>query len=186
MKKIFLVFIILVFGKSFAIVGLADWQCKTSYGNTFDNYSGNGITLSAQTKNDVIQFKDLKKWYFYKGFIIGENYNENKLSYFFVDEENQEVFKFDKLQAATKFKIFKNLSPVIWTRWYNDDFESNFLFFLCNAFIVVFLMYHFISILFKLIKKKKIQYSRSELKIYTMLFIVFLIVTFLDINKNSF
>ena len=186
MKKIFLVITLLIFSKSFAIVGLADWQCKTSYGNTFDNYSGGGITLFVHSENGVTEIKGLQKWYFYKGFIIGENNESNKLSYFFVNEKNKKVYNFENKQEAIKFKTNNKLIPFLWTRWFNDDFETTPIFFLFNAFVVVFLIYHLISILYKLIKKRKIYFGKDELAVYKILFVIFILVTFFDNNKNSF
>jgi hypothetical protein len=187
MKKIFLVITFLIFCKSFAIVGLGDWQYKTSYGNTFDNYSGDGITLFVHLENGVTEIKGLQKWYFYKGFIIGEHMDESsRLEYFFMNEINSKVIFFDTFEESEKFKEENGLKPFIWTRW-NDEKSIDSIFpFLINFFAFIFVFIYIIVFLIRFFKKPRKMIYRNEAKFCLIFGIVILIINLLDNFKISF
>lgn len=185
MKKIFLVITLLIFSKSFAIVGLADWQFVTSKGNIFNDYQQEGISLSV-SKVDV-KIDNLKRWYFYNDFIIGEHLNESsRLEYFFVNEINSKVIFFDTFEESEKFKDKNDLKPLIWTRW-NDETSIESIFpFLINFFAFIFVFIYAIVFSIRFFKKPRKMIYRNEAKFCLIFGIALLIINLLDNFKISF
>jgi len=185
MKKIFLIFTFLIFSKSFAIVGLGDWQFVTSKGNVFNNYQQDGISLSINNLN--IKIDNLKKWYFYKGFIIGEHLDESsRLEYFFMNEINSKVIFFDTFEESEKFKEENALKPFIWTRW-NDETSIESIFpFLINFFAFIFVFIYKIVFSIRFFKKPRKMIYRNEAKFCLIFGIALLIINLLDNFKISF
>jgi len=185
MKKIFILLTILIFSKSFAIVGLADWQFVTSKGNIFNNYQQDGISLSING-NDV-KIDNLKKWYFYKDFIIGEHLNESsRLEYFFVNEINSKVIFFDTFDESDKFKDENGLKPFIWTRWNDEKSIDSIFVFLINFFAFIFVLIYVIVFIIRFFKKPRTMIYRNEAKFCLIFGIALLIINLLDNFKISF
>jgi hypothetical protein len=185
MKKIFLVITFLIFSKSFAIVGLADWQFVTSKGNVFNNYQQDGISLSIN--NTDVKIDNLKRWYFYNNFIIGEHLNESsRLEYFFVDEINSKVNFFDTFDESEKFKDENDLKPLIWTRWNDEKSIDSIFVFLINFFAFIFVFIYVIVFFIRFFKKPRTMIDGNESKFCLIFVIALLIVNLLDNFKISF
>ena len=108
---------------------LASWWQKTPNGNEIckekwnDNYVI-GIKckiLEKESNQDGHMISNLKRWYFYKNFIIGELAEGGQKKYFIFDETNcqeQEILT----QNGFRNRIEAlNLRPKIWTRWYSSN-----------------------------------------------------------------
>lgn len=185
MKKIFILLAILVFSQSFAIVGLADWQFVTSKGNVFNNYQQDGISLSIN--NVGVKVDNLKRWYFYNDFIIGEHLNESsRLEYFFVNEINSKVIFFDTFDESEKFKDENGLKPFIWTRWNDENSIDSISVFLINFFAFIIVFIYVIVFLIRFFKKPRRTIYNNEAKFCMIFGITLLIINLLDNFKISF
>ncbi|CAM4238729.1 hypothetical protein [Flavobacterium terrigena] len=185
MKKIFIVFTFLIFSKSFAIVGLADWQFVTSKGNVFNDYQQDGISLSINKED--IKIDNLTRWYFYNDFIIGEHLNESsQLEYFFVNEINSKVIFFDTFDESEKFKNENDLKPLFWTRWNDENSIDSIFVFLINFFAFIIVFIYVIVFLIRLFKKPRNMIYKNEAKFCLIFVIALLIINLLDNFKISF
>lgn len=185
MKKIVTLLTILFFCKSFAIVGLADWQFVTSKGNVFNNYQQDGISLSIN--GNGVKIDNLKKWYFYNDFIIGEHLNESsRLEYFFVNEINSKVIFFDTFDESEKFKDENSLNPLIWTRWNDEKSIDSIFVFLIDFFAFIIAFIYLFVFLTRFIKKSKPKIYKFEIKFCLIFGIALLIINLLDNFKISF
>lgn len=185
MKKTFLIITFLIFSKSFAIVGLGDWQFVTLKGNVFNNYQQDGISLSIN--NEGVKIDNLKRWYFYKGFIIGEHLNQSsRLEYFFVNEINSKVIFFDTFEESEKFKDKNDLKPFIWTRWNDENSIDSIFPFLINFFAFIIVFIYIIVFLIRFFKKPRKMIYRNEVKFCLIFGIALLIINLLDNFKISF
>lgn len=99
-------------------MGLGDWQNPTPGHNTMED-PGNGITLRISKTN--IEIFPIEEWYFYKDYIIGKT-NKN---FFIVNENNGNVLQFESDKEWTNFINHNDLKPLIWTRWYSDNWVDN-------------------------------------------------------------
>ena len=72
----------------------------------------------------------IEDWYYYKYYIIGTFYNNEKdtiKKHFVVNEQNDSCFLFHSISEYHKFIVGHKLEPKIWTRWWfvNEDFDAN-------------------------------------------------------------
>ena len=140
--KPFLICCIMICLKAHAGVGMGDWQCTTPQSNTFDNYSGNGISLSLRN-GGFGSVDSLKRWYFYKGFIVGEREH----GFFIANEKTAKVQLFATQNTWAKALADAKLKPGYYTRWYNwqwvyyDDigYYALIFFFMSAPCILIFL-----------------------------------------------
>lgn len=151
--------------------GLGDETYYTPYGNEIDNWTGN--TLRADGKEELT---GLKKWYFYKGYIVGEcncyppydNKRKEEIeklgNYFVFDETSYQLVVFGTESEWNSFLNQNDLKPKFWTRWHDGGDVGNIL--LVIAFLLVF--YFFVSIplliwfvvsFYKNVKKEGFKFS---------------------------
>jgi len=103
-----------------AFVGLADWSETTSTGTRF-NAPGDGIHLT--TQNHKVKLRELKKWYFYNGFIIGSNYKGKSLSYFILNESSEQIEEYPLKEEWSKAIADRKLKPGIWLREFSGTWN---------------------------------------------------------------
>src|SRR4030095_14653700 len=102
-------------------------------GNTINNFAGRSLYM-----RDGQQLDGLKRWYFYRGHIVGEL--EQGQGWFVVNEGTSEMIwqtDREKWQAIVEAR---GLVPGIWTRWWDSDpamlTNGLFLFLLVTAWFV--------------------------------------------------
>lgn len=119
-------------------MGLGEWRQKTPYGNEMDNFT-DWYTLYLGNETTV---KNISNWYFYKGHTVGiiSEYGQPK-KYFVADELKKEVKYFDKEIEWENYIDKEDLSPIIWTRWYSDNWKV-----LDDKILIFYLFYFFVSI----------------------------------------
>lgn len=80
--------------------------------------------LSQGQKDHVVT--NLKKWYFYKNHIIGQYNDTSQVQFFIFNESTCTHEKFeDEVAFKNQIKL-KRLKPLIWTRWYKENYGMIF------------------------------------------------------------
>jgi len=188
MKKELLILMFSVISTSiFAVDLVGGWSNYTPNNNIITerqqliifSFSNNNFSYSHPSK----KLKELQRWYFYKGFIIGE-YDEG----FFIIDEKKEEIKLFKYQDRWENYIKNNgLRPHRWTRWFNTGWNllSDFwvLFFL--APIVFVLLIFYIRLIYISIKKERFNLSKPYSMLTIISFLSLVIFVLLDIYPDS-
>lgn len=113
----------------------------------------------------------VRKWYYYKDYIIGETYEKK---YFIVNELSNEIELFENNHTWLESISNNNLNPKYWTRWTGFGGFSNigddiillvFFTFPISIPTIVFFLYRIIS-----------KSNKGNLKIYSIEVIIILIV----------
>lgn len=185
MKKHIIIFLIIFLPISLSAIGISDWKEKTPKGNEINNING----VSLYLKNEK-QLDGLWKWYFYKGYIIGQTADTSvadmDISYFVVNETTYQITKFNSIEDWEAYLKKSELKPKVWTRWYfgdwtffNDDiFFVGFYLFIPLAILFMFLFY-------KAIKKEKLRLFKPYTTIIVLLFSLIFCYWLLDQFPNS-
>lgn len=98
--------------------GLGDWQHETP-GGSFMGDPGSGTQLTiCKTGQELF---GIERWYFYKGFIVGEMGEQ----FFILDEATGENTIFDNNEKWISKIQSSGLEPVLWTRWYIDNWVDS-------------------------------------------------------------
>lgn len=145
--------------------GFMDWECQTPGGNEINDFVG-FVTLELQDHQKIEQ---LKSWYFYKNHIIGKL--EKDKGFFIVNESTLQVINFNSEQEWKQYLNTQNLTPRIWTRWYQSDWtmldEGMFWFFYGVPLLLIISF-----ILYKAIKEERFNLKKP----YTIVLLIFIIV----------
>lgn len=121
--------------------GLADWQHRAP-GGTLMYDAGSGTELVIQKSHKSIY--GIRSWYFYKNHIV----IVGGPGYMVVNETNGDLKQFSSEQEWKTYLNAANLKPVLWTRWYSD----NWRFYETIAFATLILFFYaFITLLLILI-----------------------------------
>lgn len=121
MKNIYTVFLFLIaFGFANEALALMPgyWERETANGTQF--IDGPAPTIKFK---DGTSFVMPSKWYFYQDHIIGvlDRRGQEKI-YLVIDELNSEVSSFEE-DAWRAFIHTHRLKPLLWTRWYTDNWN---------------------------------------------------------------
>ncbi|MDJ1484107.1 hypothetical protein QNI16_26655 [Cytophagaceae bacterium YF14B1] len=109
--------------------GLADWQHRAP-GGTLMYDTGNGTELGLPKSHQSIT--PIRSWYFYKNHIV----IVGGPGYMIVNETNGDLKQFSSEQEWNNYIEYTGLEPVLWTRWYSD----NWRFYETIAFAMIFMV----------------------------------------------
>lgn len=181
LRSIFIFLFVTAYYQARAEIGMGDWQCRTPDDHTIDNYSGNGYTLHLLNALPYYTVDKLSRWYFYKGFIVGER----KDGYFIANEQTSVIDTFrDKKTWLTTISQ-KNLKPLFWTRWYTDrwsylDDLSFFLF--MNSYFLLPLAIIFLLLLYRAIRFEKFNIKKP----CTLIILIIGSIVFIEYLSQQF
>ncbi|MDJ1470858.1 hypothetical protein [Xanthocytophaga flava] len=96
--------------------GIADWQHKAP-GGTLMYDAGSGTVLALPKSRQSITF--IRFWYFYKNHIV----IVGGPGYMIVNETNGDLKQFSSEQEWNNYIEYAGLEPVVWTRWYSDNWR---------------------------------------------------------------
>ena len=104
-------------------IGWGDWENKTANGTRFVSPGGTVIILPNHET-----YKYAVTWYFYKDHIIGigNTYGQERRREFFVIDENENKETIHTFETEERWQAFidvNNLEPLVWTRWFTDDWD---------------------------------------------------------------
>lgn len=171
--------------KSFGSMGgIGDWQDVTPFGNRMDNftlYLKNKTTLSRPSK-----------WYFYKGYIIGNGseYKNASARFFIINDQNCVIELFKNEEEWHAAILEKDLKPTIWTRWYRYEWHFfhetllmaiivGFPFYLPILLGILFLVYWVMVI-------DKFSLTKKSTKVFAGFCLLVFIRYLLDLYPSSF
>lgn len=112
----------------------ASWWQKTPGGNTIakekflDKYHTGIKCDKFEISNDNFGhiISELKSWYFYKNFVVGDLLNDSKIVYFVFNEATCEKILFSNEKEFDDYIIINKLRPVVWTRKYSSNWGAIF------------------------------------------------------------
>jgi len=178
LSLVFSLFLILLFLRCKAEVGMGDWQCITPGNNTIDNYSGDGISLFLSNGKNYKKLEKLQRWYFYKGYIVGIQAN----SYFIANEKTLRVDSFNSKKQWIEFRIQQKIDPKLWPRWYTTQwtyYEDLGFYLFTWFFISIPLALVFATLIFVAIRFEKLRIRRpATLLVYFTIAIALIIYLF--------
>ncbi|MDJ1500028.1 hypothetical protein [Xanthocytophaga agilis] len=96
--------------------GVADWQHKAP-GGTLMYDAGGGTELILPKSHKSIY--GIRSWYFYKNHIV----IVGGPGYMVVNETNGDLKQFSSEQEWNTYIEYAGLEPVLWTRWYSDNWR---------------------------------------------------------------
>ena len=161
--------------------GIGDWQNETPGGNYMGD-PGNGTLLTIRKTHE--ELLGIKKWYFYKGFIVG---TLNKQQ-FILEESSGEKLIFKDQNIWKKEIQSRGLEPILWTRWYKDNWVDGdwliiWMFF--GFFVSIPLAIFFLFAIYRMVIKERFR-LRSFYTIFVLTILISLGVTLiLDYYPNS-
>jgi hypothetical protein len=162
--------------------GLADWQHYTPGGNIMgDNGSGTALTLYGK-QQEIFR---IRKWYFYKNHIVGLS----DKGFFIVNEEIKEIYIFNTELEWRNSISQNNLTPLLWTRWYSDnwvDLDWIIIWLFFGFIIAVPLIGLFLWILYKAITVENFEMSKPNTAISFSVIFLFFMIIILDSFPQSF
>ncbi len=162
-------------------MGIADWAHQTPGGNTMAD-PGSGTELSMENTNEYIS--GIRKWYFYKGFVIGTTYED----FFIVNEQTGDVRRFSSNTDWTKFIQQSGLKPIVWTRWYTDNWvNQDAILFLLLIFSPIWIPMLLVYAIFACIaiSKKRFSPNPNFIIVLRIVVIIYLLVVILDAYPES-
>lgn len=132
MRQLALVVLLITAVKVHARIGLADWQIETPGGNRINNFIERSLYLEGGGQID-----GLKRWYFFRGHIVGEQLGEPYIehtsrgdrysfdagtrNWFIVDERSAGIATYrDSLEWQRELEQ-QVLVPRLYTRWLDGD-----------------------------------------------------------------
>lgn len=180
MKKNIYLFLMIFLPVSLSALGISDWTEKTPKGNEINNINGTSLYLNNQQQID-----GLWKWYFYKGYIVGQTADPSvadmNISYFVVNETTYQITKFNSIEDWEGYLKRNELKPQIWTRWYFGDwtFFNNDIFFV-GIYLLIPFIFLFTFLLYKAIKKEKFKLFRPYTTTIVILFLLIFCYWLLD------
>lgn len=176
-----LIMVIILYSSSSFGFGTGDWQQTTPEGNIMgDPGSGTSLTLVKTRK----ELSEIRTWYFYKRYIIG-----NTAKYFFIaNEMNGDVLLFKNRSDWDSFIHDNALKPVVWTRWYSDnwvDRDNLFALFIFFFFISIPLLLLFLFAFYKAIKDEHLKITKPYTVFVLLTILVMGGIILLDIFPQS-
>jgi hypothetical protein len=133
--------------------GIGDWQHETPGANLMED-PGSGTQLTIRKTGEKLL--GIKRWYFYKDFIVGESADV----LFILDENRGEKLIYNDREKWTKEIQLRGLKPFLWTRWYTDNWVDGdwLLIWLYFGFIVsIPLTLFFLFALYQVIVKERFR-----------------------------
>ena len=178
-------FILIFFFSNLQAGGYWHWWKDTPGDNQIiHDLKRNGIEIICLENGGISIITHLNKWYFYKGYIVGEfqknketiGDNQNRGYFFIFNERSCEIKVFDSKASFNKIKKELNLIPFFWTRWYKDEWSffmnsGNFERFFLRFFVI--LPFTFIVIVWFLIhvyiNRRKLNFKRPQTLILSII-----------------
>lgn len=165
--------------------GFGDWSAVTKNGTAF-NDPGGGLSI---TLSNMDEYKNIRKWYFYKNHIIGtriqfvQTSNERHTCYLIINELNNKVLEFDEEEAWYQYRSEHELLPAYWTRWFSDNWnfmEALFFWIIFLFPLTLLLIYAYFRNIYRALKENEFDRSRLlEIAATPALFLViYLLATF--------
>lgn len=101
----------------------SEWFHKTPGNNTLSNENLNDRHRNVFTcsQNNQVSLQFLEKWYFYKGNIIGTFEDSQPKKFFIVNENSCAIDSFSNNSEFDQVLRERKLKPIIWERWFNDN-----------------------------------------------------------------
>jgi hypothetical protein len=172
--KYFLTISFLVISLRLTAFGIGDWQHETPGGNVMGDPGGGTQLTIRKTGEDLL---GIERWYFYNDFIVGELGDE----LFIVDERTGEKLSFTDKDKWIKEIQSRGLEPILWTRWYTDNWVDRdwLLIWLFFGFVIsIPLTLFFLFVLYRAIVKERFR-VKSFYTIFVLLVVIVIGVTLL-------
>lgn len=191
-NSLFHVLVIGFFASTSSAGDWSQWGHSTPLGNeiAYQHYNNiyRNIFICKESGKDQLHF--LKKWYFYKGCVIGYLEQGQPNAFFIIDERSCALDMFKTKETFDIALEERNLKPLLWTRWYAANWgfylrgSDSGLFFI---FIILIRLWWLIPLLLLIFGVATWKYRRERLFWYLVLsiFIILCIPIFFDLFPQS-